>query len=184
MVKLISALLGIAITVICFSGSIYSTNIEIKHDVARIDEFVVNAKSVTSIEKANKIEIAHIEVKNNTRDGYKVELETVHGVLKPVLTGDGDGEINIPYVFVTEGASGTAPSGSASGFRALTIPEAPPTIRARILGVESKIMDASQLLSDPTDTAFRLFIRVDDADSFINMAGTYTDTVSITYTDF
>lgn len=162
---------------IMLSQNLLAKDVEIKHEVEKVTEFFVKNKDVSKIESSAKIEIAEVTIRNNTRDGYKVEITCVNGFLKP--SGTEDGEIEIGYS-LSKTSSGTLPSSNDS-FMTLTMPTNPPTTSTIILGAEQPLT-GSNLLRVPTDFKFTVFVTVDD-DQFIDMAGSYRDTVSITYTD-
>ena len=159
------------------SSPILAKDIEIKHEVEKISEFNVKNKDVSKIEGTEKIEIAEVKVRNNTRDGYKVEITCLNGFLKP--SGSEDGEIEIGYT-LSKTSSGTIPT-ATDAFIRLTVPSKPPTEATVVLGAET-LLTGNDLLRVPTDFKFKLYVTVDN-DDFINMAGNYLDTVSITYTD-
>jgi hypothetical protein len=121
--------------------------------------------------------VATVSLDNNTRDGYALYLSTTNGVLR---SGTSDhGEEDIAYN-LSKTQSGNAPEGSDS-FLALTIPASPPTTQTLILGTETAL-SGDDLLTDPTEIDFTLKVNVTSA-SFVDMAGTYSDTITLTYVD-
>jgi len=160
-----------------FSNLIYSDSITIGHAVEQESEFSIKAKNITKFTGTTAVEICEVMVKNNTRDGYKVTLGTVFGALHSATSSNG--ESDIPYV-LSKTQSGSSPS-SSNGFTPLNVPSTPPTTTTVILGSES-ILSGDALLNTPTDIEFTLKVAISNA-NFINMAGTYTDTLTLTYTD-
>lgn len=162
-----------------------SKEITISHGVDKVTEFVVAAKSISKFTSTAGVEIANVSVKNNTRDGYKVTLNTTHGAL--TSTTSDNGELPIEYRFAVS-SSGSTPgqssdeSGNDTVFRTLLIPAIPPTEETIILGASDRIMTDGSLLNTPTDLEFTLKVALVTSD-FVNMAGTYSDTITIEYTD-
>jgi len=160
---------------------------EIKHSVRKINFFDVTAQDIPNFEPGlnSSVDIAKVVVKNNTRDGYKVTMQTQYGALHSATSTDG--EIDIPYIFSYEESRnetpGTAANSQGAGeiFTPLTIPISPPTEETLILGVNESL-SGDGLLNTPTDVLFMLRMRLVSND-FVEMAGTYTDTITIRYTD-
>ena len=177
MKKVIGILLSTALMLSLVTTVAFGETISIGHSVDVLDSFSVKSKNITKFTGTTAIEIAEVNVINNTRDGYKVMLSAAHGALHSV-TAD-NGESNIPYT-LSKSQSGSHPSGTISGFKALSVPSTPPTTPEIILGNENAL--SGELLNDPTDLEFTIKVAVTDA-SFLEMAGTYTDTISITYQD-
>ena len=163
--------------VFIFSTSIQSEEIRIQHTVDKISHFNIKSTNINKFEDDNAVNIAEVSIRNNTRDGYKVTLQTTYGVLRP--TTSSDGETDIPYQFSKNG-SGTLPEETADFIR-LQVPSSPPTSETIILGAQNTLTGDS-LLSVPTDYTFNLQVNLTNTD-FIDMAGDYSDTVIITYTD-
>ena len=167
-------------------------DITIQHGVARIDEFVVLAQSVRKFENTRGVEVATVELRNNTRDGYKLTLKTKHGALHSATSTDG--EVDIEYRFSHEisgnwiipgdnpGDNNVATGNVGAGsFQTLSIPQIPPTTETLILG-STDALSGDSLLDEATDLQFTLKVALVTSD-FVNMAGTYSDTITIEYTD-
>ena len=99
--------LCLILSLFVLSTGTYAKDIELKHEVEKISEFFVKNKDVSKVESTAKIEIAEVTIKNNTRDGYKVEIICLNGIMKP--SGSEDGEIEIPYTLSKTSSSVTAP---------------------------------------------------------------------------
>jgi hypothetical protein len=177
MKKVLAILLSTALMLSLVTTVVFGETVTIGHSVDVLDSFSVKSKNITKFTGTTAIEIAEIAIMNNTRDGYKVELSTTNGALHSA-TAD-NGEEDIAYV-LSKSQSGSQPAGT-SAFTALTVPTTPPTTSTLILG-NSAALSGSDLLNDPTDLEFTIKVAISDS-SFLSMAGTYTDTVSITYTD-
>jgi hypothetical protein len=183
--KVLPLIIGFALFVSLPSTVLSGTKeITISHGVDKIDEFVVAAKSVSKFTSTAGVEIANVSLKNNTRDGYKVTLNTTYGALHSTTTDNG--EVDIAYRFSVS-SSGTTPGQSANAddgagsFQILSIPTIPPTTETVILGA-SEQLSGDSLINTPTDLEFTLKVALVTSD-FVNMAGTYSDTITIEYTD-
>ena len=162
-----------------FTTAIYSIveTITIGHAIDKISDFTVKAKNISRFESTSAVEVCDVTIKNNTRDGYKVTLKTAFGALHSSTSANG--ETNIPYHLV-KSSSGIQPTGG-TGFIPLTIAATPPTTETVILGAD-EALSGNALLNTPTELDFTLKIKIQNA-NFIEMAGTYTDTLTLTYTD-
>jgi hypothetical protein len=183
MKKVIATLLSIFLTLSFVSVVTYgnlpggSDSIDLGHNVDKVSEFVVRGKNVSKFESTSSIEVASVSLDNNTRDGYALYLSTTHGVLRSGTSAHG--EEDIAYN-LSKTQSGNSPEGSDS-FLALTIPASPPTTQTLILGTETAL-SGDDLLTDPTEIDFTLKVNVISA-SFVDMAGNYSDTITLTYVD-
>jgi hypothetical protein len=160
---------------------------EIKHEVRPINSFDVDPLQIPDFTTGinTGVDIADVSVENNTRDGYKLTLQTTYGALHSDTSMDG--EVDIPYRFsYTDSINdtpGTAANAQGAGeiFTPLTIPVIPPTEETLILGVNDTL-SGDGLLNKPTKVFFTLRMKLVSND-FVEMAGTYTDTITIRYTD-
>ena len=177
MKKVLAILISISIMLTLGAGMAYGNSVTIGHSIDVQDGFSLKGKNITKFTGTTAIEVAEVSVINNTRDGYSVKLRTTHGALHS-STSD-NGEEDIAYV-LSKSQSGSTPAGG-NGFTALTVPTVPPTSDTLILGANDALSGA-QLLDDPTEIEFTIKVALSDA-SFISMAGTYSDTIHITYTD-
>ena len=168
---------SIALILFISSTTLYSETISIGHSVDVLDEFSIKSKNISKFTGTSATEVAEINVINNTRDGYKVTLKCTYGALHSA--SDDNGEADIPYT-LSKSQSGAVPS-SGGGFTTLTIPTTPPTNETLILGADSAL-SGNSLLNDPTDIEFTIKVAISDA-NFLNMAGTYSDTITIAYND-
>jgi hypothetical protein len=177
MKKVLAILISFSLMLTLSAGLIYGDNVTLGHSVDVEDSFNVKGKNITKFTGTTAIEVAEINLVNNTRDGYSVNLRTTHGALHSATSDNG--EADITYV-LSKSQSGSTPA-TAGGFTALTIPATPPTSDTLILG-NSVALSGANLLNDSTDIEFTIKVALSDA-SFISMAGTYTDTIHITYSD-
>ena len=115
---------------------------------------------------------AEIEVSNNTRDGFSVDISSASGgSLVPASTDDG--EANIAYTVDVSKDSGTLGTGMA--------------IVAEVtdLSAASSIISKSGALQTSATTSLAVSLSIDfsaHANQFA-MAGDYSDTITVTYTD-
>jgi len=177
MKKILAILLSTALMLSLVTTVVFGETVTIGHSVDVEDSFSVKSKNITKFTGTTAVEIAEIAIINNTRDGYKVELTTSNGALHSA-TAD-NGEADIPYV-LSKSQSGSQPAGT-SGFTALTVPATPSTDTVLILG-NSAALAGDDLLNDATDLEFTLKVAISDS-SFLAMAGTYSDTITVTYSD-
>jgi len=186
--KVLPLIIGFALFVSLPSTVLSGTKeITISHGVDKIDEFVVAAKSVSKFTSTAGVEIANVTLKNNTRDGYKVTLATAHGALHSTTTNNGEVDIEYRFAVSSSGSTPGQTSGTVSGnvtegsFQTLSIPSIPPTTETVILGAAAQL-SGDNLINTPTDLEFTLKVALVTSD-FVNMAGTYSDTITIEYTD-
>lgn len=191
MKKVIATLISIILMLIMVSSTTFafvtgpiSEDITVEHNVDAISDFTVKAKNITKFEGTSSIEVATVKVKNNTRDGYSITLTSLNGFLKPSSTGHG--EQNIAYTLSKTGGTGVPTS---TGFTALNMPSSIPSsvdgdAAHLILGSATALTGGTSdlYLTSPTDTEFAIKVAVTSA-AFIEMAGTYADTITLVYTD-
>ena len=140
------------------------------HDVARISVFTVK-KLAAVINDGSNI-IGKFEVKNNTSDGYKVSIASASlGNLVPASTLDG--EENIPYVLKADKLDGEVGAG---------MDLAASISLATAEGTDIVEVGSGAEQTSATDASFKLTVTVDAADAMA-MAGNYSDTITVTYTD-
>lgn len=181
MKKVLAIILSVSILFALSSSLLFGGSINLQHSVASVSSFKLTAKSITKFEDVNSVEIADIAVKNNTRDGYRVTLQAAAGVLQPNTSADG--EEPIAYSLSNGTPSGTVPQNTNNAFQQLLIPTKPGTTEHVILGIKpDTTLDTSTLLNIPTDVSFTLSVSIDN-DDFIEMAGNYSDILTIAYTD-
>ena len=178
MKKVLAILLSTALMLSLVTSVAFGESVTIGHAVDVLDNFSVKSKNITKFTGTTAVEIAEVAVINNTRDGYKVELSTTNGALHSATQDNG--EADIPYV-LSKSQSGSQPAGS-DGFTALTVPSSPPTDAILILGNQEALSGQGNLLNDATDLEFTIKVAISDS-SFLSMAGTYSDTITVTYSD-
>jgi hypothetical protein len=177
MKKVLAILISFSLMLTLSAGLVYGDNITLGHSVDVEDGFSVKGKNITKFTGTTAVEVAEVTLINNTRDGYFVKLRTTHGALHSATSDNGEADIS--YV-LSKSTSGSTPA-TAGGFTALTIPAIPPTVDTLVLGTNAALTGVN-LLDDPTDIEFTIKVALSDA-SFISMAGTYSDTIHITYSD-
>jgi len=161
--------------------------ITIQHQVRSDNIFDVTPVSISNFENTLPVDIATIYLKNNTRDGYKLTLKTTHGALHSANSNDG--EVDIDYQFSAQISGVNKTPGDNAGdvtanmgaFQALNVPATPPVVTTLILGANEQLSGA-YLLDKPTEIDFTLMVTL-VTDDFVKMAGTYSDTITIEYTD-
>ena len=161
------------------------------HSVER-DSFFKTLVETSKITKAGDTKLGRFYVRNNTRDGYELSIDSAEGgVLQPtgVSALTPDGEVAIPYSIhiAKEGDIGvgidetyefsSSDLASAAGNRAAL--DASGIIGVTIL----KIAGGGSSASSATDAKFELFVNIEDDSNVMEMAGTYTDTLTLTYKD-
>jgi len=154
-------------------GAFY--DFDLTHDVDRISAFTVVAQT-TEIQEIGSTVVAQFTVQNNTRDGYKVELQSENGFLK---TNDQlDGEDDIPYTARVKNKVGQLGIGmnlqDQGSYASGTIKDSPGTV--------IKLTSAKQTTA--TNVAFDLHVDIgSDMIDEMTMAGNFKDTLTLTYTD-
>ncbi len=178
MKKVLGILISLSLILTLCSTVVYGA-ITFSHIIDPVSAMTLTESSVTEFKNGNNVVIAEVEIQNNTRDGYKLMLTASAGQLIPATSEDG--ETAIPYTLSASSFGGSKPANDHAGFQQLNVPAKPdagqPTL---IMGVEGTSL--TQLLEEPTDGKFSLRVKLDDT-SFIKMAGSYSDNITITYTD-
>ena len=148
-----------------------SADFELSHTVARVSYF----KTIVSnslIDEAGKTKLGRFIVRNNTRDGFTLTLESENnGVMHTESTDDG--EVDIPY-----GVSLAKDGDIGEGINNVLSFSA-----ADLAGAVTILEKAGDTVSGPTDAEFTLSVDITDDSNIMGMAGTYTDTLTLTYTD-
>jgi hypothetical protein len=178
MIKLLLMLL--AVSILPF-GMAYGENIaadgtasdtfSLSHVVARISTFTT--KKLASVINDGTNIIGKFEVENNTSDGYKVNIKSANlGNMVPATTDDG--EQNIPYVLNADKLDGEIGAGMEMVVIAVDLSLA--------TGTDLIELGSGAEQTSATDASFKMTVSVDDADA-MSMAGSYSDTITVTYTD-
>jgi len=157
----------------------FKKDITISHGVEKIDTFTVKPTQIYKFEDTGEEDFAECTLRNNTRDGYRVTIQAFYGQLTSATSANG--EIPIEYRLGVR-SSGTSPGTEENSFQILTVPEVPPTTETLIIGCPTGNLAVDSLLNEPTDMGFTLFVKL-TTDDFLQMAGTYSDTITIKYTD-
>jgi hypothetical protein len=184
--------LGQLILIACFSLSTATTaaehvnvanqsvqeSFEINHSVAR-ESFFKTMVSQSTIDGAGKTVLGKIIIRNNTRDGFTLSLSSnTSGRLAP--TGDSldrlDGEEDIPYTIqlAKEGIIGEGMD--------VTLTHTTSSFDTGN-GTVTVLSRSGGTVSSPTDVTLELAVTVVDDANVLDMAGTYSDVLTLIYTD-
>jgi len=149
----------------------------LSHSVSRVSFFKTMVETA-DIKTSGTTKLGRFFVRNNTRDGFSVSITSdQEGSMVPSGTSpensSADGEVPIPYSLkiVKEGDIGT---GIDTDYEHTSTDLANPV---------SVLSIAGDAVSSGTDAEFSLFVEVVDDGQIMDMAGTYSDTLTITYTD-
>ena len=143
------------------------------HNVVR-DSYFKTILSTSEIQEAGKTTLGRFFVRNNTRDGFEVRLESTNdGTMAP--TGTDDGEVAIPYD-IEIAKTGTIGTGISSDLDHTTaeLADEVTILRLTTAGVSA---------TGSTDAAFTLSVEIDDDDNALGLAGEFSDTITLTYQD-
>jgi hypothetical protein len=162
-------------------GMVYGENIAadgssadtfvLSHVVARISTFTT--KKLSSVINDGTNIIGKFEVENNTSDGYKVNIKSTN-LGNMVLATTVDGEQDRPYVVNADKLDGEVGAGMV-----LVIV---PVDLSLATGTDLIELGGGAEQTSGTDASFKMTVTVDDADA-MSMAGSYSDTITVTYTD-
>ena len=148
---------------------------DLSHQVARVSSFKYTAKSSKINYDAGGVNIASITVANNTIDGFTLTVASQEGgVLAPASTLDGEQDIQFGIALEVSGTEGTGVNVTETlASNALSDPNTPADIIS---------MAGSQ--SSPTSLEISVDISLSaDVENAMSMAGSYSDTLTFTYTD-
>lgn len=153
-----------------------SSEFNLQHKVARVS-FFKTMVTASHIKQTGRTELGRFFVKNNTRDGFNVRLSSLNnGSMAPSGSSidQNDGELPIAYNvnIVKDGEIGT---GIETNFDHTSH-----DLSAEYVSILSTSGDS---ISSLTDAGFTLYVIIDDVNNALNMAGSYSDTVTITYED-
>lgn len=135
--------------------------------VPMISRFSLNL-AVPSIKNGLNV-LGRFQVENNTRDGFSISISSKNNShLSPISSEDG--EENIPYFIHLQRIAGTLST--------TTIENTTPLLT---MG-ETSIL--SNTLQDAvTNLSYRIYLTLDDSSHLLKMAGSYSDEITIKYTD-
>lgn len=174
--------LGMIIMINPISANVDESNVQdaavsdtfsLSHTVTRISKFKTTVIAST-ISEAGDTQLGSFSVDNNTLDGFSLTIESAKGgILEP--TGTTDGEADIQYA-IKINATGQTGVGLDTDYAHSSADLA--------TGAVDILSMAGSAVSSATDADFELVVSIDDAASDIMaMAGTYSDTLTLTYTD-
>jgi hypothetical protein len=147
----------------------------------------VTRKSVLKIEQGTSAlseegtaTLGTIYLKNNTRDGFKLSVESEHrGYLMP--SGESvdklDGEEALAYTLQVQKTGGYLGTGLSSAWI-----HDPSSFEVGD-GAVTIIAPSVDRVSTPTDVVLSLSVVVEDTAGHLNMAGTYSDVLTLIYQD-
>lgn len=149
---------------------------QLSHTVSRISTFKYTPKTSVVNYDAGGVNIAAIAIVNNTLDGFTLTVASAQGgVMAPDSTEDG--EQDIPFSISME-ATGTVGTGVDTTFSIAQSALSDTSAPANILTVTSGEQSSATNLNLEVDIS--LDSTVEDQ---MSMAGSYTDTLTFTYTD-
>jgi hypothetical protein len=180
-------------------NTVVSSQFSMSHVVAR-DSFFKTLVETSKITKAGDTKLGRFYVRNNTRDGFELSIDSLKGgVLQPtgISADQEDGEVPIPYdIEITkEGDIGVgieetyeiSSAALASAMADKTTLEGlyngtglPGVTVLKIAGGG----DYTSTASSATDAKFELIVNIEDDSNVMEMAGTYTDVLTLTYRDW
>ena len=146
-------------------------NFSLSHAVSRLSTFETTVLN-TKIDEAGETKIGKFSIKNNTRDGFTVYIQSAEGgVLSPSSTDDGESDIGYNVAISKDGDLGigvdfigTIASSALAANAAVTV------------------LHNSGLQSSATSLKCELSVDISD-NGQMEMAGTYSDTITVTYVD-
>ena len=143
----------------------------LSHSVSRISYFKTNV-STSLINEEGITKLGSFSVKNNTRDGFSLTIESANdGKMHTASTDDGEEDIPYDIVLSQDGEIG-------EGINVVT------SIASANLASPASILSlGGDSVSTPTDVKFALQVDISDDSNVMEMAGTYTDVLTLTYTD-
>ena len=166
-----NSIYGSAVEYSNVKGLPVSGTFSLTHSVAR-DSYFKTTLSTSDIQEAGRTTLGRFFVRNNTRDGYSVTLASANkGTMAP--TGTDDGEQAIPYD-IEIAKTGTVGSGVSADLNHSSAD----------LNAEVTILSLSgDSVTTATNAAFNLSINITDDDNALELAGEFSDTITLTYTD-
>ena len=153
-----------------------SGQFHITHTVERVS-FFKTLVNTSYIQKSGETKLGRFFIKNNTRDGYKLTITSEHdGVLAPsgVSADQEDGEAPIPYS-ISILKNGEVGDGFDENYD-----HSSTALAADFITVLEK---AGTSITSLTDASFTLYINIVDDSNNLEMAGSYSDTLTLTYED-
>jgi len=151
---------------------------ELNHSVTRKSEFRTSPLR-SNIDTDEETAIGRVFLKNNTRDGYTLTITSDSlGRLEPsgASIGSHDGEVAIPYTITIEkqGVLGAGMTGK-------WVHESADFLAGN--GQVTVLEKTGALVSEPSDLQLTIQVRLHNEDNILDMAGTYSDTLLVTYSD-
>jgi len=146
---------------------------KIDHQVARESYFKTKVVTARLNPTGGAVMLGTFVVRNNSRDGFELTMASSQGgILQPdsVL----DGEVPIPYS-VSIKQTGSLGQGVDSVLSHAS--------DALSNGQVSVLSRAGSIVSSATDASFELYVNPNAAGGLLDMAGTYSDVLTLTYTD-
>jgi hypothetical protein len=145
----------------------------IDHQIARESYF--NTRVLTSRLNAwgEAVMLGRFDIRNNTRDGFRLTLSSSQGgILQPDSTLDG--EVPIPYsVNIKQTGSLGQGVDAVLSYASDALSNGPVSVLSR----------AGSIVSSATNANFELYVNTNVEGGVLDMAGTYSDVLTLTYTD-
>ena len=178
MKKVISIILTMSLILGLCASVAYSNSVTVKHRVTPISKFTLDGVSITAVTDSNTQTFANLHLENNTRDGYNLSVGSDSGVLKPASSADGEQDI----VYSASIAKESGDSGIALADLSAFVPAQSAAGTSIFDGTGIDIGNPSTLLNEPTNIDLVAGLAISDI-TFINMAGSYSEKFTFTYTD-
>jgi hypothetical protein len=153
----------------------------------KINRFVAQQSFSGMLDQSESQLIGTMRIQNNTRDGFTVHINSANdAILVPASTDDGEDPIPFELALSYSGETATqiyqqsAPIDNAdfTGTNAGDSGTYSPSLGVLVLG----LADTSLKCAAPTDMNINVTLDVDSITAF-RMAGTYEDTLTVTYSD-
>ena len=143
--------------------------LDVYHKVERESEFKISF--FRTVVEDGDTDVARFHVKNNTIDGYQLLVESQNGgQFVPASTLDG--ESNIPYTIGVD----------FSGQLGINVTSKETISTSELNTGSNQILHVDYQLS-PTDVEGVITIEINDTNNQFMMAGSYSDTLTVTYVD-
>ena len=172
------------IMIVCFAPMVFAGDNDVaqngesvktfslNHSVARVSSFATTT-STAQIDKVGSTKLGTMIIRNNTRDGFKITVDSEKlGVLEPA--GTEDGEADIPYS-ISLAKTGDLGSG---------LDDDTAISSAELQSQHDFISMAGDAVTSETDCKYDVSVVISsDIESQLSLAGSYSDTLTFTYTD-
>ena len=149
------------------------------HTVKRISNFKAQSTN-TDISEVGENKIGTLTVQNNTRDGFSVTIASEQGGVLHSAT-DLDGETDLEYSVLLEKSTGVGKGGNIVEDKLFLTSDLEPGVAVSILDVSDT---GDGFATSATDLEYDIFVDIDSGnEDQMGMAGSYTDVLTLVYTD-